>query len=313
MSFCYLKKILVIALIIIAYIFPLYQYPMDQPRRSHFRGDYVQKDEDLYDACVAGNVEGVRLALEAGANPNRSLSDRHTILIYLVDRHNDDDVEIMRLLLESNADPEVLNAYGATPLEYIEIVRMNQPLTEDDQHNLYQMEARLRMAVAKKRSQMLKEKSQSELEGAKKLYQKVKMGGVLRIGNTGEVRRLLAEGADPEVVIDVTTQEQMPGLFMIAGIYAHSNLKESRIVEIMKLIIPYIKDLNPTFNGRRLLDVLRSDPNRQAVVAIIEQAIRDRGQNVLIAPIEPRVQQPQPEQPQQRGWFGGLFSWGGKG
>ena len=101
--------------------------PPDQQRDTAFMDACAQNrvDEvesmlhDPQDPCIAvvnGNVEVVRLLLEARADPDMCVSVLgNTPLFVAADFGN---VEVARLLLESGADKEKSNGDGETPLHY---------------------------------------------------------------------------------------------------------------------------------------------------------------------------------------------------
>lgn len=287
------KKLHLVVLIIVSCILPAYQCAMEQPRHSHFIGDYVQVDEDLYYAIIHGNVDEVRQALVSGADPNRIERTGFRMLHLVALSTRDEAVEIMRLLLDYNADPEALTLWeGDTPLDLVsgDLKALSAKSQEDLEHDVYQMEALLKIAIAKKRErekrERLKEKGKLELAESvitatseKMSQQKCQMGRALSNSRIERVQVLLDQGINPEMVIIATGE--IPGLFLAAIIDDPGEAEA-----MVQFLIPHINNLNPTFKGQRLLDVLRRMPDRQSVVALIERAIRDREQ---IPPIAPEV------------------------
>ena len=73
----------------------------------------------VFCAVDRGQVEALRILLEAGANPNipdsRSNSPVHLVL-YRTDIPDTNRIQILQLLLEHGANPNVINENGVTPL-----------------------------------------------------------------------------------------------------------------------------------------------------------------------------------------------------
>ena len=67
----------------------------------------------LLDCCKVGNIEGVRAAIEAGADTNQIYSYGKTPLIRAIRRKY---IEIVELLLANHADVNYVVPGGSTPL-----------------------------------------------------------------------------------------------------------------------------------------------------------------------------------------------------
>jgi hypothetical protein len=117
--------------------------------------------------------------------------------------------------------------------------------------------------------------------------EQVVMGHAILHGAFSAIPMLLNKGISPEIVR--AGANEVPGLWMAAML---SDSEEA--LEMVKLLLSHIQQLNPTYRGRRLLNVLREMGNRQEISALIESAIRERGQ---IVPSAPQVQRR------------GLFDW----
>ncbi len=85
---------------------------------------YASPNEDLITAAKEGNIEGVKSALKAGAKINyKSKYDKSrfdlegdTALLKAVGEHN---LDIVKFLLESKADPNIKNNSGDTAIMYV--------------------------------------------------------------------------------------------------------------------------------------------------------------------------------------------------
>lgn len=73
----------------------------------------------LMQACAKGYTEIARMLLQAGANPNaqKFSGDKETALMYASQRGHE---EIVKLLLEAKADPNIKNESGKTALAMAE-------------------------------------------------------------------------------------------------------------------------------------------------------------------------------------------------
>jgi hypothetical protein len=77
-------------------------------------------DERLVAAVWGRNLEGVRTALAEGADPNARENDSYNNPVILLASGTDDNLEIVRALLEAGADPLQTNAGDSTALTFAE-------------------------------------------------------------------------------------------------------------------------------------------------------------------------------------------------
>jgi hypothetical protein len=292
---------------------------------GEFDENYVQIDEDLAEAIYKCDVNGVRSALDGGANPNRFLIFHTSLLSIIAGRYGtlcpnpDLRIEIMKFLLAHNADPEILDRDGMTPLD---LIRTFQPEPKDvvvlkQLEEL--LEAAIKIKIQRKRAQnIIGELLQQEpmtsylrllrRELAAHVAQlasidpqitaevigdeQLTIGRAIQNGASFYVQMLLEQGVSPEIV--------RVGTNVVPGLWMATTLNDPQeALEMVRLIISHIRELNPLYRGKRLLDILRELPNRQSVIALIEQVMRERQH---LAPIAPEVQ--------GGGWLGSLFSWG---
>jgi len=66
-------------------------------------------DKELIRAVLQGNARDVALCLRRGANPNACDGDHHTALTWAC---SDQSAEVIRLLLQEGADPNLPNGRG---------------------------------------------------------------------------------------------------------------------------------------------------------------------------------------------------------
>ena len=91
---------------------------LDPNIRNHpiyIRGERAEETALMY-ATTYGHIDIVRLLLEYNADPNITDSDGETALTMAVPLHRFDNEGIVKTLLEYNADPNLQNVNGNTPL-----------------------------------------------------------------------------------------------------------------------------------------------------------------------------------------------------
>ena len=85
--------------------------------------DATSKDRNytaLMDAAQIGELEIARLLLKANANPNIQSKDGQTALILAVGRQ---DVPVIEILLESHSDYNIKDSMGMSALDYVNLFR----------------------------------------------------------------------------------------------------------------------------------------------------------------------------------------------
>lgn len=88
--------------------------PAQPPQPAAATSSNSALDQQLWDATRRGDAAGVRAALSKGANANAKWRYDQTPLFKAAERG---DAEIVKILLENKADPNVRDTfYGATPL-----------------------------------------------------------------------------------------------------------------------------------------------------------------------------------------------------
>lgn len=233
-----------------------------------------------------------------------------------------DGLEILKTLLEHGADPEVRSMINRlTPLEQIERSHQDgnedAVLSDEALATLEEMKRLLQDAIKKKRAnedvkcQPIRERLQRPLSQPEessylrllptelRVYvqqllanseavteaterdQRI-MGQAVYSGDLEQVRMLIQQGVDPETILVATvgqktgkvSESKAPGLFIAAS--------RDNGYDIVQLLLPFLTDLNPLYEGRRLLDVLRSTPDREEIVALIERGLSERGLGVPI-------------------------------
>ena len=105
-------------------------------RRFEQEEQKVKKEEfdagattELYSACVNGNLEEIRLALENRADPNGSITDGITPLQKAVVISSRSQLEIVDLLIESKAMLDTKDMCGNSALFFAR-QRHNQPIID---------------------------------------------------------------------------------------------------------------------------------------------------------------------------------------
>ena len=79
--------------------------------------DVSKLDNQLLEAVDKCDLDGVKKALETGANPNAKDEYCDTVLIHAVERANEKlAMELTKLLLENGADATIVNDQGKTAL-----------------------------------------------------------------------------------------------------------------------------------------------------------------------------------------------------
>jgi hypothetical protein len=298
----------------------------------------TQADEELYHALEGFDPEELRSALAAGANPNRAQQHGDTPLHIVATGfiragegsfmrsvlRDPRTLEMLNILLAHGADPLVNNNQGSNPIHLLEeLLTYLRSLPQDDPDReqailrLEQMIPMLNGAIltslqAKSRvitrpaqqgylgrlPQPLREEiarytvgplavdvNISKKESTEKLINAIKTGNLQNIA-------ALARNADA----DATTQNGTPIIFL-AALWRDPQQALLMVQQLLGRVI----NLNPTnANGQTLLDVLYALPDRQNIINVIEQTMRNRGQLVI-----PRAR---PEAPRtQGGWLSGLF------
>lgn len=322
------KKLYLFSIVIILFT-ACHAMEQQHPNKSWYfdKGAYKQADEDLYTSIVNHNTEAMMKALNNGADPLRAQRG-NTLLHFLAgnkpliykDRSRSISgghwmLEAMQILLENGADPLALNDEGLTPLQLLEKFKTTVTSNSPYRKTIQSMEELLKNAAHKKREEARQQLSSLQrphefsYQGllpspvrtmvgkyivgpiAQELAQIDKLFAAIKAGNPTAINQLLAEGVDPEARSEAGT----PALFLAALLR-----DPQRSEEVVRLLLPHVNNLNPAnARGMLLLDVLRGVPDRQNVVALIEQAMRERGQIISIVP-----------QVQRKGWFGGLFGIG---
>lgn len=91
--------------------------------------DATSKDRNytaLMDAAQIGELDAVRLLLEADANPNIQSKDGQTALILAVGRQ---DVAVIEILLKAHSDYNIKDSMGMSALDYVNLFRNEKILS----------------------------------------------------------------------------------------------------------------------------------------------------------------------------------------
>lgn len=84
----------------------------------------------LHIACLNAELSAAALLLNLGANPNAATRDSFTTPLHYIVRHpySKDLENVMEMMFERKANPELRNGHGETPLHYA-VMRCNEPVT----------------------------------------------------------------------------------------------------------------------------------------------------------------------------------------
>lgn len=104
---------------------PSLEHYTDLPETANREGNVFNPpvsaaNADLLRASSEGNLEGVRAALAAGADPNAREGDEYRNTAITLTVRSDDNIEVTRALLEAGADPSLTNLGGLTSWEIAE-------------------------------------------------------------------------------------------------------------------------------------------------------------------------------------------------
>lgn len=126
---------------------PALEHYTDLPETANREGNVFDPpvsavNRDLLDAVSSGDLEGVRAALAAGADPNAREGDVYRNTAIGLATRSDANLEIARTLLEAGADPSLTNFGGVTAWEMAEefetdeIANLLRPITVPRPRNL---------------------------------------------------------------------------------------------------------------------------------------------------------------------------------
>lgn len=280
MEFSTYKKYLFIVILISSFV-PCNQHAMDRPpreeqptekyRKSRAYGRYLTDVDAFLERTLSPSTltlyQGIKALDPSKVDQfiNKGLSFANfpipgVLFHYLIEMATEDDnaLEILKMLLWRGVF-DINNPHPVTdetPYEHVSELLKTNP----NNKNLLKIKELIEKENPKIRVELLEEKKQEKQR---------MMGKALYLASQSTIRCLINQGVDLNEVI--VKKRSMPGI-VAATIGPKSEIGALNNIET---IIGRISDLNPLYEGRPLLAILR-ELGRNDVARYIEEALRER-------------------------------------